>query len=100
MEKETPFARALDLPVILVHSTIFEDSRRKGLSGRSRIGGRVFRWAFVFLIVTFLAGIFAFAGLVLAAAALAKLIFYLFLVLFLLALIAGLLRKLRSNIGE
>lgn len=60
----------------------------------------MFRWAFVFLIVTFLAGIFAFAGLVLAAAALAKLIFYLFLVLFLLALIAGLLRKLRSNIGE
>jgi uncharacterized membrane protein YtjA (UPF0391 family) len=58
----------------------------------------VFRWALVFLIVTFLAGIFAFAGLVLAAAALAKLIFYLFLVLFLLALIAGLLRKSRSNI--
>jgi len=54
----------------------------------------VFRWAFVFLIVTFLAGIFAFAGLVLAAAALAKLIFYLFLVLFLLALIAGLLEKI------
>jgi uncharacterized membrane protein YtjA (UPF0391 family) len=58
----------------------------------------MFRWALVFLIVTFLAGIFAFAGLVLAAAALAKLIFYLFLVLFLLALIAGLLRKSRSNI--
>jgi uncharacterized membrane protein YtjA (UPF0391 family) len=60
----------------------------------------VFRWALVFLIVTFLAGIFAFAGLVLAAAALAKLIFYLFLVLFLLALIAGLLRKSRSNISH
>lgn len=60
----------------------------------------MFRWAVIFLVVTFVAGIFAFAGLVLAAAALAKLIFYLFLVLFLLALIAGLLRKSRSSIGE
>jgi uncharacterized membrane protein YtjA (UPF0391 family) len=57
----------------------------------------MFRWAMVFLVITFIAGIFAFAGLVLAAAALAKLIFYLFLVLFLLALIASLLRKLRPN---
>jgi uncharacterized membrane protein YtjA (UPF0391 family) len=63
-------------------------------------GGSMIRWAVIFLVVTFVAGIFAFAGLVLAAAALAKLIFYLFLVLFLLALIAGLLRKSRSNIGE
>jgi uncharacterized membrane protein YtjA (UPF0391 family) len=60
-------------------------------------GGQMFRWAVVFLIVTFIAGIFAFAGLVLAAAALAKLIFYLFLVLFLLALIATLLRRSRPN---
>lgn len=57
----------------------------------------MFRWAMVFLVITFIAGIFAFAGLVLAAAALAKLIFYLFLVLFLLALIASLLRKSRPN---
>jgi uncharacterized membrane protein YtjA (UPF0391 family) len=69
----------------------------RALTGR---GGSMFRWAVIFLVVTFVAGIFAFAGLVLAAAALAKLIFYLFLVLFLLALIAGLLRKSRSNIGD
>lgn len=56
------------------------------------------RWAIVFLVITFVAGLFAFAGLVLAAAAIAKLVFYLFLVLFLLALIAGLLRRSsRSN---
>ena len=60
----------------------------------------MFRWAVVFLVVTFIAGIFAFAGLVLASAALAKLIFYLFLVLFLLALIAGLLRKARPSRPE
>jgi uncharacterized membrane protein YtjA (UPF0391 family) len=56
------------------------------------------RWAIVFLVVTFISGIFAFAGLVLAAVAVAKLVFYLFLVLFLLALIAGLLRKTRSDL--
>ena len=50
--------------------------------------------------ITFIAGIFAFAGLVLAAVALAKLVFYLFLVLFLLALIAGLLRKSSSSLRE
>ena len=60
----------------------------------------MFRWAIVFLIITFIAGIFAFAGLVLAAAAVAKLIFYLFLVLFLLTLIAGLLRKSSSSLRE
>jgi len=60
----------------------------------------MFRWAIVFLIITFIAGIFAFAGLVLAAVALAKLIFYLFLVLFLLTLIAGLLRKSSSSLRE
>ena len=60
----------------------------------------MFRWAIVFLIITFVAGIFAFAGLVLAAVALAKLVFYLFLVLFLLALIAGLLRKSSSSLRE
>ena len=32
----------------------------------------MFRWAIVFLIVTFIAGIFAFAGLLSAAAAVAK----------------------------
>jgi uncharacterized membrane protein YtjA (UPF0391 family) len=58
----------------------------------------MFRWAIVFLVITFIAGLFAFAGLVLAAVAVAKLIFYLFLILFLLALIAGLARKTRSDL--
>ncbi|HEY0704438.1 MAG TPA: DUF1328 domain-containing protein [Candidatus Acidoferrales bacterium] len=60
----------------------------------------MFRWAIVFLVVTFIAGIFAFAGLVLAAVAVAKLVFYLFLVLFLLALIAGMLRRSRTALRE
>jgi uncharacterized membrane protein YtjA (UPF0391 family) len=56
----------------------------------------MWRWVIVFLVGTFIAGIFAFAGLVVAAIAIAKLVFYLFLILFLLALIYALTRGLRA----
>ncbi len=56
----------------------------------------MWRWVIVFLIVTFVAGIFAFAGLVVAAVAVAKLVFFLFLILFLVALIWALTRNLRT----
>jgi uncharacterized membrane protein YtjA (UPF0391 family) len=49
------------------------------------------------LLATFVAGIFAFAGFVVAAIAIAKLVFYLFLILFLAALIYALTRDLRSR---
>jgi len=57
----------------------------------------MWRWVILFLVATFVAGIFAFAGLVVAAVAIAKLVFYLFLVLFLAALIYALTRDLRSR---
>jgi uncharacterized membrane protein YtjA (UPF0391 family) len=57
---------------------------------------KMWRWVIVFLLATFVAGIFAFAGLVVAAIAIAKLVFYLFLILFLAALIYALTRGLRS----
>ena len=41
------------------------------------------RWALIFLVVAILAGIFGFAGIMVAAAGIAKLLFYLFLILFL-----------------
>ena len=47
------------------------------------------RWAFIFLVVAIIAGIFGFAGIMVAAAGIAKLLFYLFLVLFLVSLIGG-----------
>jgi uncharacterized membrane protein YtjA (UPF0391 family) len=56
----------------------------------------VWRWVILFLVAAFVAGIFAFAGLVVAAIAIAKLVFYLFLILFLIALIYALTRDLRS----
>jgi uncharacterized membrane protein YtjA (UPF0391 family) len=40
------------------------------------------RWALLFLVVAIVAGIFGFAGVMVAAAGIAKLLFYVFLVLF------------------
>jgi uncharacterized membrane protein YtjA (UPF0391 family) len=48
------------------------------------------RWALIFFVVAIVAGIFGFAGIMVAAAGIAKLLFYLFLVLFLISLIGGL----------
>ena len=51
------------------------------------------RWALIFLIVAIVAGIFGFAGIMIAAAGIAKLLFYLFLVLFLVSLLMGLVSR-------
>ncbi len=49
----------------------------------------ILTWVIVFLIVVFVAAIFAFTGLVKGLASLAKIIFYLFLSLLAIALIIG-----------
>jgi uncharacterized membrane protein YtjA (UPF0391 family) len=51
------------------------------------------RWALLFFAVAIVAGIFGFAGIMVAAAGIAKLLFYLFLVLFLISLIGGLVSR-------
>lgn len=48
------------------------------------------RWALIFLVVAILAGVLGFAGIMVAAAGIAKLLFYLFLVLFAISLVVGL----------
>jgi len=44
------------------------------------------RWTLLFLLVAIIAGIFGFAGVMVAAAGIAKLLFYVFLVLFVVCL--------------
>jgi uncharacterized membrane protein YtjA (UPF0391 family) len=56
----------------------------------------IWRWVIGLLIGTFVAGIFAFAGLVVTAVAIAKLVFYIFVILFLLLLIFAVTRSFRS----
>jgi uncharacterized membrane protein YtjA (UPF0391 family) len=51
------------------------------------------RWAVIFLVIAIVTGILGFAGLMIAAAGIAKLLFYLFLILFLITLISGLLNR-------
>jgi uncharacterized membrane protein YtjA (UPF0391 family) len=69
-------------------------ARRDEGQGTRHAGGlNVLRWAVIFLTVAIVAGILGFAGLMVAAAGIAKLLFYLFLILFLITLISGLLRK-------
>ncbi len=51
------------------------------------------RWAVIFLIVAIVAGILGFAGIMVAAASIAKLFFYIFLILFAVSLVAGLVRR-------
>jgi uncharacterized membrane protein YtjA (UPF0391 family) len=50
-------------------------------------------WALVFLIVAIVAAVFGFAGVATAAAGVAKLLFYIFLVVFAITLIMGLMRR-------
>ena len=50
-------------------------------------------WTLMFLVVALLAAVFGFTGIAMAAAGIAKILFYLFLVLFLVSLIAGLAKR-------
>lgn len=46
-------------------------------------------WTFIFLIIAMVAAIFGFTGVYVAAAGIAKVLFFVFLVLFLISLIGG-----------
>jgi uncharacterized membrane protein YtjA (UPF0391 family) len=51
------------------------------------------RWALGFFIVALIAAVLGFGGIALAAAGIAKIIFFIFLVLFLVSLLSHLLRR-------
>jgi len=51
------------------------------------------RWALGFFIVALIAAVLGFSGIALAAAGIAKILFYVFLVLFLASLVSHLLRR-------
>ena len=77
---------------------VADSSGRPGSSGfsaflESSVGGTLLRWALIFLVVAILAGVLGFAGIMVAAAGIAKLLFYLFLVLFVISLVMGLLTR-------
>jgi uncharacterized membrane protein YtjA (UPF0391 family) len=51
------------------------------------------RWTAIFLVIAIIAAIFGFGGVATGAASIAKTLFYIFLVLFILTLIAGGFRR-------
>jgi len=51
------------------------------------------RWTLIFLVVAIIAAIFGFGDIVASASSIAKILFYIFLVLFILSLIAGGFKK-------
>jgi uncharacterized membrane protein YtjA (UPF0391 family) len=51
------------------------------------------RYALGFFIVALIAAVFGFTGIAVAAAGIAKLLFFVFVILFFLSLLAGLLRR-------
>lgn len=51
------------------------------------------RWAIAFFIIALLAAVLGFTGIAMAAAGVAKILFYIFVVLFLFSLVGGLMRR-------
>lgn len=51
------------------------------------------RWAIIFFVIALVAALFGFTGIAVAAAGIAKILFFIFVVLFLAALIVGLLQR-------
>ncbi|MGA8073414.1 MAG: DUF1328 family protein [Candidatus Acidiferrales bacterium] len=51
------------------------------------------RWALGFFLIAIVAAIFGFGGIAIAAAGIAKILFFLFVILFLVALVGGLVRR-------
>ena len=52
-------------------------------------GGVMLRWSAIFLVISLVAAIFGFGGIAVASAGVARILFFVFLVLFLISLISG-----------
>jgi uncharacterized membrane protein YtjA (UPF0391 family) len=55
------------------------------------------RWAFIFLVIGLIAGVLGFTGIAGASFAIAKLLFFLFMAVFVILLVAGL--AIARNVG-
>ncbi|MGH9747666.1 MAG: DUF1328 domain-containing protein [Candidatus Acidiferrales bacterium] len=51
------------------------------------------RWALAFLVIALISGVFGFLGIATAAVSIARALFFVFLILFLVSLVGGLLRR-------
>ena len=58
-----------------------------------RTGGLMLYWAVVFFIIAIIAALFGFGGIAVASAGIAKILFFIFLVLFVVSLLVGVGRR-------
>jgi uncharacterized membrane protein YtjA (UPF0391 family) len=58
-------------------------------------GDAMLSWALVFLVIAPVAALFRFGGIAVAAAGIAKLLFFLFVIIFVVTFIMGLMRRRR-----
>jgi uncharacterized membrane protein YtjA (UPF0391 family) len=65
---------------------------RPALAKKLEGDGIMLGWALTFLVVAIIAAFFGFGGIAVASAGIAKLLFFVFLVLFAVTLLAGLIR--------
>jgi uncharacterized membrane protein YtjA (UPF0391 family) len=54
---------------------------------------KMLNWALAFFVIALLAAILGFGGIAVAAAGIAKILFFIFLILFVVALVGGLVRR-------
>jgi uncharacterized membrane protein YtjA (UPF0391 family) len=59
----------------------------------ARMEASMLNWAIAFFIIAIVAALFGFTGIAAGAAEIAKILFFVFLVLFLVSLVVGLLRR-------
>ena len=55
------------------------------------------RWALIFFVIALVAALFGFSGIAAASAGIAKILFFIFLVLFVVALVMGLVSGRRAT---
>jgi uncharacterized membrane protein YtjA (UPF0391 family) len=65
---------------------------------QSSDGGNMIYWALMFLLVAIIAAVFGFTGIALAAAGIAKLLFFIFLILFVITFASHLTRSTGTRI--
>lgn len=81
----------IETPVSIKLAAFQVPSAARGRTEREDID--MLRWALAFFVIAIIAAILGFGGIAVAAAGIAKILFFIFLVLFLVALLSGLMRR-------
>jgi uncharacterized membrane protein YtjA (UPF0391 family) len=72
----------------------FRENGQKTIATQDTVKGTaMLHWALVFLVIAIIAAVFGFGGVYVAAAGIAKVLFFIFLVLFIVSLLGGGLRR-------